>query len=93
MHTKGSYICKKAVKIFGKDMQEMSFIEGCGELFQALSKKRRGFKGANIAEEIADVEIALEQLKHIHKCHLEVERWKEKKLMRLCGRIEEYIKK
>ena len=93
VHTKGSYICKKAVKIFGKDLQEMIFIEECGELFQALSKKRRGFKGANIAEEIADVEIALEQLKHIHKCHWEVERWKDKKLMRLCGRIEEYIKK
>ena len=92
MHTKGSCICKKAVKTFGKDIQEMTFIEECGELFQALSKKRRGFKHTNVAEEIADVEIALEQLKHIHKCHQEVEKWKDKKLMRLCGRIEEQLK-
>lgn len=39
-------------------------------------------------EEIADVEIMLEQLKHIHKCHGEVDYWRDKKLMRLCGRIE-----
>ena len=89
MDGKGSNICKKAVKVFGADTQEMMFVEECGELFQALSKKRRGFKEANIAEEIADVEIMLEQLKHIHKCHGEVDHWKEKKLMRLCGRIEE----
>ncbi len=88
MNGRGSNICRKAVKVFGKDVQEMMFIEECGELFQALSKKRRGFE-SNIAEEIADVEIMLEQLKHIHKCHGEVEHWKDKKLMRLCGRIEE----
>lgn len=92
MNAEGSNICKKAVKTFGESMQEMIFVEECGELFQAISKKRRGFKGANIAEEIADVEIALEQLKHIHKCHYEVERWMDKKLMRLCGRIEEQLK-
>ena len=85
----GSNICKKAVKVFGADTVEMMFIEEVGEVVQALSKKQRGFEGANIAEEMADVEIMLEQLKHIHKCHGEVDHWKEKKLMRLCGRIEE----
>ena len=69
MNDRGSNICKKAVNTFGSDVQEMMFIEEVGELVQALSKKRRGFEGANIAEEIADVEIMLEQLKHIHKCH------------------------
>lgn len=59
MNGKGSNICKKAVNVFGKDVQEMMFIEECGELLQAISKKRRGFK-SNIAEEIADVEIMLE---------------------------------
>ncbi len=88
MNDRGSNICKKAVGIFGSDVQEMMFIEEVGELFQALSKKRRGFEGANIAEEIADVEIILEQLKYIHKCHAEVDYWRDKKLMRLCGRIE-----
>lgn len=84
----GSNICREAVRVFGEETQEMMFFEECGELFQALSKKRRGFKDTNIAEEIADVEIMLEQLKHIHKCHGEVTYWKEKKLLRLCGRIE-----
>ena len=88
MNGKGSNICKKAVKVFGKDVQEMMFIEECGELFQALSKKRRGFKDANIAEEIADVEIMLEQLKYIHNCPIEVELWKAKKLDKLKSMVE-----
>ena len=33
MDGKGSNICKKAVKVFGADTQEMMFVEECGELF------------------------------------------------------------
>ena len=88
MNGKGSNICKKAVKVFGKDVQEMMFIEECGELFQALSKKRRGFKDANIAEEIADVEIMLEQLKQCHGCHIQVNDHKRKKLDKLKSMVE-----
>ncbi len=36
----------------------------------------------------ADVEIMLEQLKYIHKCHQNVNCWRRKKIMRLAGYIE-----
>lgn len=90
MTTSDSAICRKVVEMFGADLQQMVAIEEIGELLQAISKRARGKDNRdNLAEEIADVEIMLEQLKHIHKCHGEVDHWKEKKLMRLCGRIEE----
>lgn len=83
-------LCKQAVEVFGMDIQQVMAMEEMGELTQAISKNIRGFKDkANVAEEIADVEIMLEQLKHGYKCHSEVNRWKNKKLARLRGRIEE----
>lgn len=86
-----SQICKHAVETFSKDRQILMFIEECGELFQAISKNNRGME-ANIAEEIADVEIMLEQIKHIFKCHGEVNKWKNKKIVRLCHRVEKFKK-
>lgn len=83
-------ICKQAVKTFGIDIQQILAMEEMAELTQAISKRIRGFKQqANVAEEIADVEIMLEQLKQGYKCHEEVERWKAKKLARLEGRISQ----
>ena len=90
MYRAESEICKQAVNVFGKETQTMMFIEECGELFQAISKYKRGFGDeTNIHEEIADVEIMLEQLKHIYGCHYEVNQWKNKKIVRLYSRIEE----
>lgn len=84
-----SGVCKEAVDVFGADVQQMMAIEEMGELIQAISKKVRGIDHqANIPEEIADVEIMLEQLKHIHKCHQSVNCWRRKKIMRLAGYIE-----
>lgn len=94
MYGEESQICKEAVKVFGKEQQTMMFIEECGELFQAISKHRRGFGSKdNIIEEIADVEIMLEQLKYVYKCHREVNQMKNKKIIRLCSRLEEHTKK
>lgn len=94
MQGRESYICKRAVEVFGKDTQLLMYFEEAGELAQAISKDKRGFKDqANIAEEIADVEIMLEQLKHIYKCHHTVERIKQQKVMRLNGRIEQRLRK
>lgn len=89
MYGEESQICKEAVEVFGKDRQILMLIEECGELFQAISKNNRGME-ANIAEEIADVEIMLEQVKHIFKCHREVDLWKDKKIARLCRKVEEF---
>ena len=50
-----------AIKTFGEREQENVAMEECAELIQAIAHKHRGRKD-NIAEEIADVEIMLEQL-------------------------------
>ena len=93
MQGEESFICKRAVEVFGKDTQLLMYFEEAGELAQAISKDKRGFKDkTNIAEEIADVEIMLEQLKHIYKCHHTVERVKQQKIMRLSSRVEQRLK-
>ena len=61
-------------------------IEECAELIQAINKKHRG-RAHNIPEEIADVEICLEQLKMINNCADEVENYKTAKMERLKARI------
>ncbi|NCE78320.1 hypothetical protein [Turicibacter sp. TS3] len=89
MQGRDSFICKRAVEVFGKDTQVLMYFEEAGELAQAISKYKRGFgKKSDIAEEIADVEIMIEQLKHIYKCHYPVEIVKQQKLMRLSARVE-----
>ena len=88
-----SYICKQAVEVFGKDTQLLMYFEEAGELAQAIFKDKRGFKDkANIAEEIADVEIMLEQLKYIYKCHHAAEQFKAKKLIRLSARVDQRLR-
>ncbi len=71
-----------AIKAYGEEAQEGVAQEECAELIQAISKKHRG-KPHNIPEEIADVEIMLEQLKIINDCNQEVERIYKQKIKRL----------
>lgn len=75
------------IRIYGETSQESLAAEECAELIQAISHKHRG-RAHNIPEEIADVEIMLEQLKIINDCHNEVAKIREKKLARLKERIE-----
>ena len=79
-------ICLAAIALYGRERQEMLCIEECAELIQAINKKHRG-KPHNIAEEIADVEITLFQMKRINECVEEVERIKEEKIQRLAAKI------
>ena len=81
-----SEINKAAIEYYGAEMQENQCIEECAELIQAINKKHRG-REHNIPEEIADVEICLEQLKMINNCADEVERYKTAKTERLKARI------
>lgn len=81
-----SEINKAAIEYYGAKMQENQCIEECVELIQAINKKHRGWEH-NIPEEIADVEICLEQLKMINNCADEVERYKTAKTERLKERI------
>lgn len=80
-------IYEKAVNRFGDEAQENMCIEECAELIQAINKKHRHLP-SNIAEEIADVEIMLEQLKLINHCQDEVEKIKQDKLFRLTKMLE-----
>ena len=79
----------RAIRFYGAEAQENMCVEECAELVQAINKKHRG-KHHNIAEEIADVEITLEQLKLINCCKADVEKIKQEKLKRLAERINEY---
>ena len=89
MTTSDSAICRKVVEMFGADLQQMVAIEEIGELLQAISKRARGKDNRdNLAEEIADVEIMLEQLKYIHNCRMEVELWRANKLDKLKSMVE-----
>ena len=70
---------KRVADYYGYEEQSNQLIEECAELIQALNKYRRsGGKGQktdirtdlaffNIVEEVADVEVMLEQIKYLLK--------------------------
>lgn len=80
-------ICIKAVQKWGKDHQIDKCIEECAELMNELIKQRDNRSNIeDIADEIADVDIMLEQMKYIYgydRC----EAHKAKKLERLKEKI------
>ena len=82
-----------AIKFFGETNQVNVAIEECSELIKALCKLRRGGDLSSVFEEIADVEIMLEQLKIIFDCEDEVAYHRNIKLGRLEKRIEKEIGK
>lgn len=75
---------RAAVEKYGSGAQQMKTIEELGELIRALA---RADDPDNIAEEMADVEIMLAQLRIILGNDADVERWKVKKLQRLNRRL------
>ena len=74
------------IRVFGEQAQEEVAIEECSELIQAITHKHRG-REHNIAEEIADVEIMLEQLKIINNCASEVQEIRHQKIDRLFNKV------
>ena len=95
-----SVICRKAVEKFGIDIQQIVAMEELGELIQAISKIARwecnqledvetlsGYID-NLAEEIADVEIMLEQLKQSYGCHIQADDYKRRKIEKLKSLVE-----
>lgn len=90
----------KILNNYGLDTQERQFIEEMAELTQALNKRWRAEKGfiedsekiiENIAEEVADVIICLEQIIFALDIKSNVEEWKEKKIKRTLERIEQDV--
>ena len=62
-----SYVVKKSIEHYGKDVQSTVCMEECAELIQAISKEKRGKSDkCNLAEEMADVIICIEMLKQIY---------------------------
>lgn len=84
---------RKALETFGEGMQETICIEEMSELIKEICKAKRGTGSReHIAEEIADVEIMLEQMKLLYGIHREVACAKFEKLERLESRIERFEK-
>lgn len=75
----------KVIESYGQDAQMIVAMEECSELIQAVSKHLRG-RETNVEEEIADVEIMLEQLKLMCNEKL-VDDIKKSKLKRLEQRL------
>lgn len=85
----------KAINTYGVENQIIKTVEELSELSQALCKflsksktESDRFIVGNICEEIADVEIMLEQCKIMFQCDKEVSAWKNKKIERLERRLE-----
>lgn len=75
---------KKAIASYGDESQIMMMLEEMSELQKELCKSLRGYKvTGKIAEEIADVEIMLEQMKMIFGIEKSVPTYKQFKLERL----------
>ena len=78
------------INTYGTRTQEDVAIEEMAELQKSILKHRRNAgeeTRAGIIDEIADVEIMIEQLKIIYSCSKEVEERKDYKIGRQIGRI------
>lgn len=81
-------ICKMALETYGAQMQTLMVFEEMSELQKELIKDARGCSNNNaIAEEIADVEIMLEQMKILHNCKDKVDAIRTQKIGRLLDRM------
>lgn len=85
----------KAINTYGVENQIIKTVEELSELSQALCKfLSKPYTESdrtildNIYEEIADVEIMLEQCKMMFQCDKEVSAWKQDKIKRLERRFE-----
>lgn len=89
----GDEICRAALEAFGAEAQITMVFEEMAELQDVLCKFLRGRVDAStsthIAEEIADVEIMLRQMKMLFDCTGQVDGFRWYKLERLAGRIKE----
>lgn len=72
---------------YGKENQMKKCVEECAELIQGLCKKDY----ENVVEEMADVEIMIEQIKYLFLCGEDVAKIKEQKIDRQIKRIEEVM--
>lgn len=90
-------VFKAAIEEFGEAAQVTMVFEEMAELQKELCKWLRSGKSPtllhHIAEEIADVEIMLDQMKLVFHCTSAVRGIRKQKVARLAGRIQELKKK
>ncbi len=90
--SKETEVYQAAIMKWGKELQIEIAIEECAELIKALQKLKRCSDDTilgprrNVHEEIADVEIMIEQLKLIFNRQL-IEEYKIEKIERLKSRL------
>lgn len=93
MDKQQTYECKvlsQALEQYGEAPQITMMFEEMSELQKELCKHLRGQGNENhIAEEIADVEIVLEQMKLLFNCTTLTNYYRQKKLHRLEERLRE----
>ena len=81
---------KKTLKKWGKEAQITLLIEELNELAVECCHLLRGrINFVSMTSEIADVEIMIDQIKHIYQMHEGVKLTKRDKLLRLERRLEE----
>ena len=81
-------ILGRAVSFYGSEIQRVVAIEELSELQKELCKSLRGQTDRqHIAEEIADVQIMLEQMMTLYELHYDVVAWRWKKVDRLRNRL------
>lgn len=87
-------ICKRALETWGETAQMLMVIEEMSELTKEILKNinRRKDNISEIIEETADVEIMLEQLKANYKIEQEVIEYKQKKLLQIEERLNQWKK-
>lgn len=77
-----------ALEVYGAEAQTLMVFEECSELQKELCKHARGKDNTMaIAEEIADVQIMLEQMIILHDCAEEVKGFRVAKLFRLSEKL------
>lgn len=82
-------VFRQALETYGPQAQTMMALEEMAELAKELCKASRGLGNVeHIAEEIADVQITLEQMIILHKCKGLVDRIRGEKVKRLQERLE-----
>ncbi len=75
------------IKLWGQESQKLMMIEECSELIKAILKEWRGGSKANVINELADVQIMINQMLTIYS-RAEFETMKKYKLARLMELID-----
>ena len=86
-----SYVVKRSIEHYGKDLQSTVCMEECAELIQAISKEKRGESDKDhLSEEIADVLICIEMLGQIYNITDDmISEWIQIKEARIIERIKQ----